>query len=122
MRDPTGSRQLGPALPPTLVAAGAGAVWGVVAFQIMWGYTSIVVTRPFVNSLPGLIAFLPVRLVLFGIRFAEVHVAGHPFDFSRNHAWIGLVSAAAGALLLWSVAALVKVILGRRRPETRAEA
>lgn len=97
-------------------------VWGIVAFQILWGYTSIVVTRPFVNSLPGLISFLPVRLVLYGIRFAEVHVAGHPFDFSRNHAWIGLVSAAVGALLLGFVAALATVILGRRRPEEKAGA
>lgn len=122
MRDPTGSRQLSPAFRPAPVAAGAGAVWGVVAFQIMWGYTSIVVMRPFVNSVPGLIAFLPVRLVLYGIRFAEVHVAGHPFDFSRNHAWIGLASAAVGALLLGSVGALVTVILGRRRSGARARA
>jgi hypothetical protein len=81
------------------VVAGLGAVWGAVAFAVLWGYTSIQVTRPFVQSLPGLVSLLPVRLVLFGIHLVEDHVVGRPLQLSANHEWIGFVSAAVGALL-----------------------
>jgi hypothetical protein len=92
---------------------GLGAAWGAVAYAIMWGYTSIVVTRNFVDSLPGLASLLPVRVVLYSIHILE-GLAGHPFDFSRNHGWIGLVAATSGALMLMLPFLLVRGAVRRR--------
>jgi hypothetical protein len=96
------------------MVAVAGAAWGVVAFAVLWGYTSIVVTRRFVDSVPGLLTLLPVRIVLEGIHVAE-RLAGHPFDFSRNHDWIGVVSAGVGALVLLIPFLVIRRALGGRR-------
>jgi hypothetical protein len=85
---------------PVLILAAVGAVWGAAAYQILWGYTSIVVTRAFVDTPLGLLSLFPVRAVLFGIHLVEDHVVHHPFSFSRNHQWIGFVAAATGALML----------------------
>ncbi len=104
--------------PSTLVAAALGALWGAVAYTILWGKTSIVVTVRYVDSSLGLITLLPVRIVIHGIRLAEAHIAGRSFSLSRNHEWIGVVSAAVGAALC--VAALLALqlavrVLTRRR-------
>lgn len=80
--------------------AGAGAIWGVVTYQILWGNTSIVVTRSFVDTPVGLLSLFPVRVVLFGIHLTEDRVVHHAFDFQSNHWWIGAAAAAVGALLL----------------------
>lgn len=93
---------------PIALAAGIGAVWGAVAFALLWGFTSIQVTRPFVQSIAGLLALLPVRAVVFAIHLVEERV-GRSFDLSSNHEWIGFVSAAVGALMIGSA-----VALGRR--------
>jgi hypothetical protein len=85
---------------PVLVLAVLGALWGAAAYQILWGYTSIVVTRAFVDTPMGLLSLFPVRAVLFGIHVVEDQVVHHPFNFSRNHEWIGYVAAATGTLIL----------------------
>lgn len=82
------------------LVAGAGALWGAVSFSVLWGYTAIQVHRSFVDSLPGLVSLLPVRLVLFGIRWVERDVVHRPFVLADNHQWIGLVAAALGAATL----------------------
>ncbi len=99
-----------------LVCAALGAVWGALAYDILWGNTSIVVTRRFVDSNRGLASLLPVRLVLFGIHLAEDHLAGRPFQLSTNHGWIGVASVAAGAALGLAAYGLVVAILRLRGP------
>lgn len=81
-----------------LAAAALGAAWGIAAYAILWGQTSIVVTVAYVQSPLGLVTLMPVRIVLYVLRALE-WVRGQPFNFSRNHAWIGLVSAGVGALM-----------------------
>jgi hypothetical protein len=101
-----------------LVASGlalAGAIWGAVAYQILWGNTSIVVTRSFVDTPLGLLALFPVRIVLFGIHLAEDLLVHHAVDFSRNHAWIGLTSALAGSLVMVVPFALGTLVARRVR-------
>jgi hypothetical protein len=98
-----------------LLLAAAGALWGAVSYAILWGETSIVVTRRFVDSNRGLALLLPVRLVLEAIRVVEKHVAGHPFDFSHNHGWIGFAAAAAGAAMLALPGLLVTAVARRLR-------
>jgi hypothetical protein len=102
---------------PVALAAGAGAVWGAVAFAVLWGYTSIQVTRRFVQSVPGLLTLFPVRTVIFAIHLVEER-AGRSFDLSSNHEWIGFVSAAVGALIVGGIVALVRWV-GRARPPAR---
>ncbi|MDQ3991789.1 MAG: hypothetical protein M3245_05715, partial [Actinomycetota bacterium] len=56
----------------------------------------------------GTALLLPVRLVLRGIRAVEEHVAGRPFQLGDNNAWIGLASAAMGAVLVAGALLLVR--------------
>jgi hypothetical protein len=79
--------------------AAAGAAWGAITYQILWGNTSIVVTRSFVDTPLGLLALFPVRVVLFGIRLVEDRVVHHAFDFQSNHWWIGVIAGMVGASL-----------------------
>ena len=85
---------------PVLILAAVGALWGAAAYQILWGYTSVVVTRSFVDTPLGLFSLFPVRAVLFAIHVVEDQVVHHPFNFSQNHEWIGFVAAATGSLML----------------------
>lgn len=100
---------------PILVAAAIGAAWGFAGYVLLWGYTPIVIQRPFVLSAIGTIVLLPVRIVLWAIHGLERAVE-HPFDFSTNNWWIGvaaaIVAASMVALVIWVVRA---VILTRRR-------
>jgi len=107
-------RSRGPS--PVAVAAGLGAIWGAAAFAVLWGYTSIQVTRPFVESVAGLLTLLPVRIVLYAIHALETR-AGRPFHLASNHEWIGFVSAAVGAVIVAAafLAARGTVRLVRRR-------
>jgi hypothetical protein len=82
------------------LAALAGAVWGLAGYALLWGYTPIVIQRPFVVSALGTALLLPVRIVLGMIRLVEDHLAGAPFDFSRNHGWIGALAGLVGASLV----------------------
>lgn len=90
-------------------AAGLGALWGLFGYAVLWGHTPLTVHRPFVLSVLGTILLLPVRLVLLGIRLVEERVAGHPFDFSANHAWIGALAGVVGAAIAVVVVVAVRV-------------
>lgn len=87
-----------------------GGLWGAATYEILWGYTSIVVTRRFVDSVPGLATLLPARIVLYAIHVAEGRIAGHPFGFSRADRWIGFVITAVGAGLLVGGYLLVRAV------------
>jgi hypothetical protein len=104
----------------------AGAAWGLASYLVLWGYTPIVVTERFVESLPGLLLLLPARAVLESIHFVEQRIVHHPFDFSSHNGWIGYVSAMTGAAILavcWSVlSAPARVRAHRRRQDHLAEA
>jgi hypothetical protein len=94
-----------------------GALWGAASYALLWGYTSIVITRRFVDSPMGLLSLLPARLVLYAIHYAE-NVAGHPFNFSNNHGWIGFVATLTGATIL-AAPTLVARGIGRRIRQPR---
>jgi hypothetical protein len=103
----------------------AGAAWGFGAYLALWGYTPIVVTERYVDSLPGLLLLLPARLVLETIHLVEQRIVHHPFDFSANNAWIGYAAAAVGAATLMLARAIVTAparLLARGRPEEPAQA
>jgi len=98
----------------------AGAAWGFGAYLALWGYTPIVVTERYVDSLPGLLLLLPARLVLESIHLVEQRIVHHPFDFSANNAWIGYAAAAVGAAALTLVRAILTAparLVARGRPE-----
>ena len=84
----------------TAIAAFLGAAWGVASYLVLWGYTSIQVTRSFVDSPRGLLLLMPARLVQWGVHHVESRIARASFDFSRNHAWIGILSTMAGVALI----------------------
>jgi hypothetical protein len=98
------------------VSAIAGAAWGLGGYALLWGYTPLVVHRPFVESVGGTLLLLPVRVVLWIIHGLE-RAAGAPFDFSTNNWWIGLSAAVVGAavvvVLTWVVRWSARA--GRRR-------
>ena len=104
-----------------LVVVG-GAAWGLASYLVLWGYTPIVVTERFVESLPGLLLLLPARAVLESIHFVEQRIVHHPFDFSTHNSWIGYVSAMTGAAILalaWVLATAPARLRARRRDEDR---
>ena len=96
-------------------AACVGAVWGAASYALLWGYTPIFIERRFVVSPLGLASLFPARVVLDGIHFVERHVAGHPFDFSRNNAWIGSMAALVGASLMGAAVVLAQGAIRRLR-------
>ena len=91
------------------VAAAIGAVWGLAGYAVLWGHTSIVVSRSFVVSPIGTILLLPVRTVLWTIHSLE-RAAREPFEFSDNNWWIGLASAMAGAVIAWGLGAVILLV------------
>ncbi len=101
---------------PLRVGAIAGSVWGLAGYALLWGYTPIVIHRAFVETVPGTVLLLPVRLVLWAIHGLE-RAAGAPFDFSGNSWWIGAVAAVVGAavilLVVWAAGWLMRAIRGR---------
>jgi hypothetical protein len=102
-----------------LVVVG-GAAWGLASYLVLWGYTPIVVTERFVESLPGLLLLLPARAVLESIHFVEQQIVHHPFDFSTHNSWIGYVSAMTGAAIL-SLAWVLVTAPARMRARRRGE-
>jgi hypothetical protein len=100
---------------PVLLAGAVGGLWGLAGYAALWGHTPLVIHRSFVVSGAGTVLLLPIRLVLWGIRFVEEQVAAGPFDFSGNNAWIGAVAAVVGATLVMTAFLLVREI-GRRLP------
>ena len=96
-----------------------GAAWGLASYLVLWGYTPIVVTERFVESLPGLLLLFPARAVLESIHFVEQRIVHHPFDFSTHNSWIGYVSAMTGAVILalgWAVVGAPARMRARRHP------
>lgn len=97
---------------PLLVAAAIGFAWGLAAYSVLWGHTSIVVHRSFVVSPLGTILLLPIRMILWGIHAAE-DLAGEPFALSGNNWWIGLAAGAVGSAVGLAVAFLARVVFRR---------
>ena len=86
----------------TAWALGAGALWGVLGYSVLWKGTPFEVSRAFVEGALGTLLLLPVRLVLWAIRWVEL-LTDRTFDLSDNHLWIGVVAGALGALLAVTV-------------------
>lgn len=105
-----------------VAATAIGAVWGAGAYAVLWGYTSIVITPTLFRSVAGLVALLPVRIVLWAIGVVERHVVHHPFSFATNHGWIGAVSALVGGAMVGLATLAVVRALARGQPsEIEAE-
>jgi hypothetical protein len=99
------------------IAMALGGLWGLAGYAVLWGYTPLVVHRPFVVGAVGTVLLFPVRVVLWAIRLVEDRIAGHSFDFSANHGWIGVVAAAVGAVLVVAVVLMVRAAAAvRSRP------
>lgn len=103
-----------PRVHPIMAAMAAGALWGGLGYAVLWGWSPIVASRRFVVSVIGIVVFLPVRLVLWGLRAAEA-IAGHPFEFAHSNWWIGVAAAAAGAATAVLATAAVRAALRRAR-------
>jgi hypothetical protein len=102
---------------PPVIAAAVGAAWGLLGYAVLWGHTPIVVHRPFVVGGVGTVLLFPIRAVLWGIRVVEERMAGAPFDFSRNHGWIGAAAGLVGAALVVGGFLMARAISRRLRPE-----
>ena len=93
-------------------------MWGLLGYAVLWQGVPFTVDRPFVESFEGTLVLLPVRLVLWAIRWAE-KVAGHPFAFSDSASkWIALAASLAGALVALGAFVLVRGVIrvsSRRR-------
>lgn len=87
-----------PRVHPVLAAIAGGALWGAMGYAVLWGLSPIVVQRRFVVSVLGTMVFLPVRLVLWGLRWIEAAL-GRPFEFAHSSWWIGAIAAALGAVI-----------------------
>ena len=95
-------------------AAALGSVWGLLCYSVLWEGEPVQVQRPFVESVVGTIALLPVRVVLWAIHLAE-DLAGRTFELAENHWWIGLAAAVVGAAILAVAALLVRAVSLRLR-------
>lgn len=100
---------------PVAAATVAGAMWGVAGYAALWGYTPFTVHRSFVVSTLGTALLLPVRLVLWAIRFVEERVVGHPFELASGHGWIGAAAAAVGAGVAAISFVVVRAVVRRVR-------
>ena len=97
-----------------MLAAAIGAVWGLLGYGLLWGLTPVMVHRTFVVSVPGTILLLPVRVVLWAIHVAEDLTSG-PFDFSRNHGWIGVLAGVVGAGIVAAGSLVTRAVVRRVR-------
>ena len=104
------------------IAAGAGFLWGLAGYALLWGHTAVVVHHRFVVSLLGTALLLPVRLVLWGIHAVEGSLVSGPFDFATNNGWIGVLAGLVGAGLVLAAFLTVRagIRLGRRRTARRS--
>ena len=96
------------------VAASVGAVWGLLGYSILWEGVPVTVQRPFVESVVGTLALLPVRAVLWAIHLAET-LEHRTFDLSQNHAWIALVAGAIGTAICLALATVMRSVTRRAR-------
>lgn len=93
---PTGIEQP-PRMRPATLGAGAGLLWGAFCYSVLWDGTPFEVDRRFVESAGGTLLLLPARLVLWGVRAAEI-LRGRTFDLSGSTWILGAATAAAGLL------------------------
>lgn len=103
-----------PRVHPIMAAIAAGALWGALGYAVLWGLSPIVVGRRFVVSVVGTLLFLPVRLVLWGIRALEA-AAGRPFELADTNWWIGAAAAVIGALIAMAAALALRPVVRRLR-------
>ena len=89
------------------LATALGGLWGFLGYTILWEGAPLQVHRPFVQSLAGTLALLPVRAVIWAIHVAELG-AGRTFDLSSTHWWIAPAASLVGAVI-----ALVVFLAGR---------
>jgi hypothetical protein len=94
---PTGIEQP-PRMRPETLGAAAGLLWGAFCFSVLWEGTPFGVDLRFVESVGGSLLLLPARLVLWGVRAAEVG-AGRTFELSDS-TWILAVLTAVTGLLV----------------------
>jgi hypothetical protein len=95
-------------------AVAVGGLWGVLCYSVLWEGTPFEVDRAFVQSVPGSLALLPARLVLWAIRGIEVAL-GRTFDLADNHLWIGLTTSIVGAVLALAVFLTARAVVRRSR-------
>lgn len=84
--------------PTASAPAAIGVLWGLAGYAILWEGVPIEVSRPFVESVPGTLALLPARIVIWGILAVE-GLVGRTFDLSTSYTWIAPAAAATGALI-----------------------
>jgi hypothetical protein len=96
------------------IAAAVGSAWGLLCYSILWEGEPVQVQRPFVDSIVGAVALLPVRVVLWAIHLAE-DLAGRTFALSANHRWIAFAAAAIGALIVGGAAFAGRTLVRRLR-------
>ena len=100
---------------PGLIAAAAGAAWGLAGYAVLWGHTPLFPSRSFVVGPLGTAALAPVRLVLWGIHAVERRFASAPFEFSQNNGWIGALAGAAGAGMALAAFVAVRALVRSTR-------
>ncbi|HUG88679.1 MAG TPA: hypothetical protein VMP42_07920 [Actinomycetota bacterium] len=103
-----------PRVHPIMAAIAAGALWGALGYAVLWGLSPIVVGRRFVVSVVGTLLFLPVRLVLWGIRALEA-AAGRPFELADTNWWIGAAAVLLGAVIAVGATLAVRALARRLR-------
>lgn len=96
------------------VAAGVGALWGLVSYSILWEGLPAQVDRAFVESPAGTLSLLPSRVAIWAIALAEA-VAGRSFDLSRTFGWIAPFASAIGVGLMLAGYLALRTIARRIR-------
>ncbi|HEX6262667.1 MAG TPA: hypothetical protein VF097_07460 [Actinomycetota bacterium] len=104
-----------PRVHPVMAAMAGGALWGAMGYAVLWGLSPIVVGRAFVVSAIGTILFLPVRLVLWVLRWVE-GLVGRPFEFAHSNWWIGALAAVVGAGIGIALTLTARTAFRRLRP------
>jgi hypothetical protein len=110
--EPRGLPAPGRSTVPIAIAVTLGGMWGLVGYSVLWEGQPFEVSRAFVNSIPGLLTLLPVRLVIWGIRLAE-QIEGRTFDLSSTNLWIAPVASILGAAIALGVVFAGRTVAGR---------
>jgi hypothetical protein len=101
-------------VPGVAIVGGIGALWGALCYSVLWEGTPFAVDRAFVESVFGTLVLLPVRIVLWAIRWAEL-ASDRTFDLADNHLWIGFVASTLGAAIAALAFLAVRTIARRLR-------
>jgi hypothetical protein len=87
-----------PRMRPETVGAGAGLLWGAFCYSVLWEGTPFAVDLRFVESVGGSLLLLPARLVLWGVRGAEM-ATGRTFELAASTWILGAATAVVGLLI-----------------------